>query len=126
MTMDALTPQRPALFSAYSVEKEEETTTALLLDGALGDMVAVSTQCTQRADIKSAEGTWHTVTRADHHDLWWSAEADYDSEWCFLSKRRRRRSRRSGASSSFGEGRIVVAERGDGGERGGVIKQEFL
>jgi hypothetical protein len=43
--------------------------TALLLDGALSDMVAVSTPRTPCAGLDAAgEGVWRTVTRADYHD----------------------------------------------------------
>jgi hypothetical protein len=49
-------------------EEEEMMTIALLLDGALCDMVTVSTP---RTGLDAAgEGVWQTVTRADsHHDL---------------------------------------------------------
>jgi hypothetical protein len=56
-------------------------TTALLLDGALGGMVAVSTPRTG-LDTAGEEGMWQTVRRAESHpqddlNLWWSVDADY-------------------------------------------------
>jgi hypothetical protein len=63
-------PPHPALVSADEVkEAEEEMTTALLFDGTLGDMVAVSTPRTACAGLDAAgEGVWRTLTRADYHD----------------------------------------------------------
>ena len=54
-------------------------TTALLLDGALGDMVAVSTP---RTAADGEEGVWQTVRRVESHpqddlNLWWSVDAGY-------------------------------------------------
>jgi hypothetical protein len=61
---------------------EEMMTTALLLDGALGDMVAVSTPRTGIDTADGEEGVWQTVWRAESHpqddlNLWWSVDADY-------------------------------------------------
>jgi hypothetical protein len=75
--MDSFFSSHPAPVSVD--EKEEMITTVLLLDGALGDTVAVSTPST--GIDASCEGGWRTVTRADshhHHDLnlWRSVDAD--------------------------------------------------
>jgi hypothetical protein len=81
-TMDSFSSSHPAPVSVDEKEAEEEEmmTTALLLDGALGDMVAVSTP---RTGLDAAgEGVWRTFTRTNshhhHHDLnlWWSVDAD--------------------------------------------------
>jgi hypothetical protein len=54
----------------------------LLLDGALGDMVAVSTPRTGLDTADGEEGVWQTVRRAESHaqddlNLWWSVDAGY-------------------------------------------------
>ena len=57
------------------------TTTARLLDGALGDMVAVSTP--RSAADGAEEGAWQTVRRMassytqEDLNLWWSVDAGY-------------------------------------------------
>jgi hypothetical protein len=58
---------------------DEMMTTVLLLDGALGDMVAVSTP---RTAADGDEGVWQTVRRVESHpqddlNLWWSVDAGY-------------------------------------------------
>jgi hypothetical protein len=76
--MDAARP-------ASSVDEkkvEEMMMTVFLLDGALGDMVAVSTQRTGLDTADGEEGVWQTVRRAESHlqdniNLWWSVDADY-------------------------------------------------
>jgi hypothetical protein len=60
---------------------DEMMTTALLLDGALSDMVAVSTPRTVTA-ADGEEGVSQTVRRAESHsqddlNLWWSVDAGY-------------------------------------------------
>ena len=60
------------------------TTTARLLDGALGDMVAVSTpRSAAHAADGAEEGAWQTVRRMassytqEDLNLWWSVDAGY-------------------------------------------------
>jgi hypothetical protein len=71
MMMDSA---RPASSSV-----DEMMTTVLLFDGALGDMVAVSTP---RTAADGEEGVWQTVRRVESHpqddlNLWWSVDAGY-------------------------------------------------
>jgi hypothetical protein len=80
--LDGLMLNKSTMDAPVSVdEKEEMMTTALLLDAALGDMVAVSTPRTG-LDAAGEEGVRRSVTRAESHphddlNLWWSADADY-------------------------------------------------
>jgi hypothetical protein len=74
MMMDTAPPR-----TTSSSSVDEMMTTARMLDGALGDMVAVSTP---RTAADGEEGVWQTVRRVESHpqddlNLWWSVDAGY-------------------------------------------------
>jgi hypothetical protein len=82
MMMDTCTAPPP---SSVLVEDMmmSTTTTTRLLDGALGDMVAVSTPRSAAHADGAEEGAWQTVRRMassytqEDLNLWWSVDAGY-------------------------------------------------
>jgi hypothetical protein len=80
MMMDTCTAPPPSSMGVEDMMMSN-TTTARLLDGALGDMVAVSTP--RSAADGAEEGAWQTVRRMassytqEDLNLWWSVDAGY-------------------------------------------------
>jgi hypothetical protein len=78
--MDTCTAPPPSSMGVEDMMMSN-TTTARLLDGALGDMVAVSTP--RSAADGAEEGAWQTVRRMassytqEDLNLWWSVDAGY-------------------------------------------------